>query len=314
MENSKGHHPPEKGDQTNSVVNLANSEDQEEVGVWSRLFKGKSHKTKSKESTKLQLQLQNNQQQQIITLKGDEGIDSSNVSTNFTTDEENSGPDANSVSRFPQSSTGTAIVQLADGTLVALPYTGIPRSNEAMVRAVEHALVRTGDSSGSSIELPAGTNNVIFGQSTTMHQGDVDLDSMIDESGGATMRLGNGKQQFAVANQDVSTSSAGNAIASELTLQNGGDRMMSTSSDPQQLDMGGGAAPIKLLHVIPHLDNSAKTGKPIHEKSKSGTSSKNNHVKFDKNTKHTKVLKNGAPRRNPNGTSTKSNRSNHAKG
>ena len=110
----KGHHPPDKGDQTNSAVNLANSEDQEEdnVGVWSRLFKKASHKTKSKESTKnLQLQLQNNnQQQQIITLKvGDEGIDSSNVSTNFTTDEENSGPDANSVSRFPQSSTGTAM-------------------------------------------------------------------------------------------------------------------------------------------------------------------------------------------------------------
>ena len=82
----------------------------------------------------------------------------------------------------------------------------------------------------------------------------------------------------------------------------------------KQLDMGGGAAPIKLLHVIPHLDNSAKTGKPIYEKSKSGTSSKNNHVKFDKNIKQTKVLKAGAPRRNPKGTSTKSNKSNHAKG
>ena len=79
--------------------------------------------------------------------------------------------------------------------------------------------------------------------------------------------------------------------------------------------MGGGSAPIKLLHVIPHLETgSAKKGKPIYEKSKSGTSSKNNHVKFDKNTKQNKVLKNGAPRRNPKGTSTKSNKSSHAKG
>ena len=104
-----------------------------------------------------------------------------------------------------------------------------------MARAVEHALVRTVDSSGSSIELPVGTNNVIFGQSTTMHQGDVDLDSMIEESGGnnggrdgGAINFGNGKQQqFAVANQDASTSSAGNAIVSELTLHNGG-------GDPQK--------------------------------------------------------------------------------
>lgn len=86
--------------------------------------------------------------------------------------------------------------------------------------------------------------------------------------------------------------------------------------------MGGGSAPIKLLHVIPHLETtqgSAKKGKPIYEKSKSGTSSKNNHVKFDKNTKQNKVLKNGgAPRRRDphkgGGTSTKSNKSSHAKG
>ena len=108
-----------------------------------------------------------------------------------------------------------------------------------MARAVEHALVRTVDSSGSSIELPVGTNNVIFGQSTTMHQGDVDLDSMIEESGGnnggrdggaiRSDNFGNGKQQqFAVANQDASTSSAGNAIVSELTLHNGG------GGDPQK--------------------------------------------------------------------------------
>ena len=120
-------------------------------------------------------------------------------------------------------------MQLADGTLVALPYTGIPRSNEAMARAVEHALVRPNDSSGSSIEIPAGTNNVIFGQSTTMNQ-DIDLDSMIEESGGVVnkqMLIGGG-----VGNQDVSTSSAGNAIASELTQS--GERMMSSASSDAQ--------------------------------------------------------------------------------
>ena len=109
----KGHHPPDKGDLTqqqhNSASNLANSEVDAEVGVWSRLFKKASQKTKSKDHIAAATKNQQIQQQQIITIKNDEGIDSSNVSTNFTTDEENSGPDANSVSRFPASSTGTAM-------------------------------------------------------------------------------------------------------------------------------------------------------------------------------------------------------------
>ena len=82
----------------------------------------------------------------------------------------------------------------------------------------------------------------------------------------------------------------------------------------EHLDMGGGSAPIKLLHVIPHVEGTAKKGRPIYEKTKSGTSSKNNHVKFDKSTKQNKILKGAAPRRSQKGTSTKSNKSGHAKG
>ena len=70
--------PPDKGDPlNNSSNNLAGggSEPDAEVGVWSRLFK----KVKSKDSSKNQQQLQLHPNH-IVTLKGDEGIDSSNVS------------------------------------------------------------------------------------------------------------------------------------------------------------------------------------------------------------------------------------------